>query len=95
MVLAYWIFVLGLAISTIIAFSMALGKFTKSLQELARAAEEIGTGELDPWLPLPTSGEVGQLTLAFSRMLSRIRQMMAKVERKAGCRRSTLGLSRT
>ena len=80
MVVAYWIFVLGLGLTTMVAFSMALGKFTKSLQELARAAEEIGTGELDPWLPLPTSGEVGQLTLAFSRMLARIRQMMAKVD---------------
>ncbi len=80
MVLAYWLFVLVLSFSTAIAFSMLLGKFTKSLQELARAAEEIGTGELDPWLPLPTSGEVGQLTLAFSRMLTRIRQMMAKVD---------------
>jgi len=80
MVLAYWVFVLGLALTTGVAFSMLLGKFTQSLQELARAAEEIGTGELDPWLPLPTSGEVGQLTLAFSRMLSRIRQMMAKVD---------------
>lgn len=80
MVVAYWLFVLILSLSTALAFSMLLGKFTKSLQELARAAEEIGTGELDPWLPLPTSGEVGQLTLAFSRMLTRIRQMMAKVD---------------
>jgi signal transduction histidine kinase len=80
MVLAYWIFVLGLGLTVSIAFSMLLSKFTKSLQALARAAEEIGTGELDPWLPLPTAGEVGQLTLAFSRMLERIRLMMAKVD---------------
>jgi signal transduction histidine kinase len=80
MVGAYWVFVLLLAFTTALSFYMLLGRFTRSLRELARAAEEIGTGELDPWLPLPTSGEVGQLTLAFSRMLARIRQMMAKVD---------------
>jgi signal transduction histidine kinase len=80
MVVAYWVFVLGLGISTALAFSILLGRFTKSLTELARAAEEIGTGELDPWLPVPTSGEVGQLTLTLSRMLTRIRQMMTQVD---------------
>ncbi len=80
LVLAYWLFVLGLGISTALAFSVLLGRFTKSLRELARAAEEIGTGELDPWLPVPTSGEIGQLTLTLSRMLARIRHMMTQVD---------------
>jgi signal transduction histidine kinase len=76
----YWLFVLGLAISTSLGFSILIGRFTRSLRELARAAEEIGLGELDPWLPLQTSGELGQLTVAFSRMLDRIRHMMTKVD---------------
>jgi signal transduction histidine kinase len=80
MVLAYWILVLGLGLSTGLAFYLLLGRFTKSLRELAHAAEEIGKGELDPWLPLSSSGEVGQLTLAFNRMLSRIRHMMSQVD---------------
>ena len=80
MVMAYWVLVLGLGLSTALAFSLLLGRFTKSLRELARAAEEIGNGELDPWLPLPSSGEVGQLTLAFNRMLGRIRHMMSQVD---------------
>jgi len=75
----YWLFVLALGGSTAIAFSILIGRFTRSLTGLARAAEEIGLGELDPWLPVPTSGELGQLTTAFSRMLERIRHMMSQV----------------
>ena len=76
----YWLFVLVLGFSTALAFSMLVGPFTRSLSELARASEEIGLGELDPWLPLHTSGELGQLTTAFSAMLARIRQMMTQVD---------------
>jgi signal transduction histidine kinase len=78
--LIYWLFVLALGSSTALAFSMLIGPFTRSLSELARAAEEIGLGELDPWLPLHSSGELGQLTTAFGGMLARIRQMMAQVD---------------
>jgi signal transduction histidine kinase len=81
LVAAYWAFVLGLALFTGLAFYIFLGRFTKSLRELTRAAEHIGTGELNPWLPLPTDGEVGQLTLAFNRMLERLREMMGQVDR--------------
>jgi signal transduction histidine kinase len=80
LVLAYWAFVLGLAGSTVLAFSLLLGRVTSSLRDLTRAAEEIGEGELHPWLPLPPAGEVGQLTVAFDKMLSRVRQMMAQVD---------------
>jgi signal transduction histidine kinase len=80
LVVSYWLFVLGLGATTALAFSVMLGRYTQSLRDLARAAEEIGLGELDPWLPLPASGEVGQLTLTFSRMLARIRQMMDQID---------------
>jgi signal transduction histidine kinase len=80
LVMAYWVLVLGLGLSTALAFYLLLGRFTKSLRDLARAAEEIGNGEMDPWLPLPSSGEVGQLTVAFNRMLARIRHMMSQVD---------------
>lgn len=76
----YWAFVLTLGLLTSLAFSILLGRFTRSLRDLVRAAEEIGTGELDPWLPLPSPGEIGHLTTAFSRMLDRIRQMMEQVD---------------
>jgi len=56
----YWLFVLGLSISTALGFSFLLGRFTKSLPELTRAAEEDGPGETDPRLPVPTSPDRGQ-----------------------------------
>jgi len=77
---SYWAFVIGLAVSTGLAFSILIGRFTRSLSDLAEAAEGIGRGELAPWLPLPTAGEVGQLSLAFNRMLDRIRKMMDQVD---------------
>ena len=78
--LLYWAFVLGLSFFTAVAFSLILGRFTRSLSELVRAAEEIGAGELDPWLPLHTNGELGRLTWAFSRMLDRVRENMKQVD---------------
>ncbi len=78
--LLYWAFVVLLGISTAFAFSIIVGRFTRSLSGLVQAAEEIGLGELDPWLPVPTSGELGQLTSAFNRMLARIRRMMKQVD---------------
>ncbi|NNM07453.1 MAG: HAMP domain-containing histidine kinase [Gemmatimonadetes bacterium] len=80
MALAYWIFVLVLGFSTALAFSILIGRYTRSLSELSRAAEEIGLGELDPWLPLPSDGELGNLTRAFNRMLGRVRHMMKQVD---------------
>ena len=78
---SYWAFVIGLGGFTGLAFSILIGRFTRSLSELSAAAEKIGKGELAPWLPLPTSGEVGQLTVAFNRMLDRVREMMTQVDR--------------
>lgn len=77
--LIYWVFVLGLSVFTAVAFSLMLRRFTRSLSDLVHAAEEIGAGELDPWLPLAAPGELGQLTMAFSRMLGRVRETMNQV----------------
>lgn len=76
----YWLFVVTLAASATIAFSMLLTRVTRNLQDLTRAAEQIGEGDLDPWLPAPSGDEVGQLTIAFNRMLARIRAMMDRVD---------------
>ncbi len=76
----YWLFVLALASSATIAFSMLLTRVTRNLQDLTRAAEQIGEGDLDPWLTAPSNDEVGQLTIAFNRMLARIRTMMDRVD---------------
>jgi signal transduction histidine kinase len=78
----YWVFILLLAVSTVAAFSLLLGRVTESLKELTGAAKRIGGGDLQPWLPPPSNDEVGQLTVAFSDMLDRLRHMMAHVDHK-------------
>jgi signal transduction histidine kinase len=77
---SYWLFVVVLGASATIAFSMLLTRVTRNLEDLMRAAEQIAEGDLDPWLPPPNGDEVGQLTIAFSRMLERIRAMMHQVD---------------
>ena len=76
----YWIFVLMLTVATVLAFSILLDRVVLSLEELTRAADRIGDGELDPWLPPPGEDEVGRLSLAFSGMLDRVRQTMRRVD---------------
>jgi signal transduction histidine kinase len=77
---SYWLLVITLGASATIAFSMLLTRVTRNLQDLIRAAEQIAEGDLDPWLPPPNGDEVGQLTIAFSRMLARLRTMMHQVD---------------
>ncbi|HSR43106.1 MAG TPA: ATP-binding protein, partial [Longimicrobiales bacterium] len=77
---SYWIFVLTLALATGLAFSLLLDRVVMSLEDLTAAAARIGEGELNPWLPPPGNDEVGRLSLAFSGMLERIRQMMQRVD---------------
>ncbi len=76
----YWFFVLTLALSTALAFSLLLGRVTHSLNDLTRAAARIGKGDFQPWLPPPGNDEVGRLTLAFSDMLDRVRRTMDHVD---------------
>jgi len=77
---SYWIFVLLLALATVLAFSMLLNRVVISLEDLTDAAALIGEGELNPWLPPPGRDEVGRLSLAFSIMLERIRNMMRRMD---------------
>jgi len=80
--LNYWLFVMALAGLTVVAFSLLLSRFTRSLQDLTAAVEQVEQGQnLNPWLPPPSDDEVGRLTVAFSRMLERIREMVARVDR--------------
>ena len=76
----YWLFVMMVTVATAMAFSILLGRVVRSLEELTRATDRIGDGELDPWLPPPGGDEVGRLSLAFSGMLDRVRQTMRRVD---------------
>lgn len=77
----YWWFVLGVGAATLLAFSVLLRRVTSSIEDLTRAADRVGQGELRPWLPPPGTDEVGRLTLAFSRMTDRLRTKLELVDR--------------
>lgn len=62
--------VVGLAASAVVSRRLA-----KPLQDLARRAEELGSGDVGLRVPVTTSGEVGELEAAFDRMSVRLGQL--------------------
>jgi signal transduction histidine kinase len=62
------------------AFVIFIGRATRSLEELTRAASAVGRGDLSPVLPRVGPDEVGTLTGAFADMTARIRSMMREIE---------------
>ncbi|MEJ2541399.1 MAG: ATP-binding protein [Gemmatimonadota bacterium] len=78
---SYWIFVLGLGATAVLAFSMLLRGVTNSVADLTRATERVAEGDLRPWLPTPRDDEVGRLTEAFSTMTDRLREKVTEVDR--------------
>jgi len=77
----YWVFILGLGVTAVLAFSLLLRRVTGSMADLAVAAERVADGDLRPWLPAPRNDEVGHLTTAFSRMTDRLRELVDQVDR--------------
>ncbi|MFI5311975.1 MAG: ATP-binding protein, partial [Gemmatimonadales bacterium] len=63
-----------------VAFVVFIGRATRSLENLTRAAAAVGRGELSPELPHAGSDEVGTLTNAFGEMTARVRAMMREIE---------------
>jgi signal transduction histidine kinase len=54
------------------------------LTAISRAADAIGHGRLDVWLPPPTGDEVGRLSLALGQMVNRLGSTMRQMEINAG-----------
>jgi len=50
------------------------------LSRIARAADEIGRGRFDVWLPPPTTDEVGRLSLSLGRMVDRLSASIRQLE---------------
>jgi signal transduction histidine kinase len=57
-----------------------LRRATQSLEELTRAADAVGAGNLAPALPSAGPDEVGRLSAAFDVMTRRLREMISQVE---------------
>lgn len=54
------------------------------LTAISQAADAIGHGRLDVWLPPPTGDEVGRLSLALGQMVNRLGSTMRQMEINAG-----------
>ncbi|MBX6363873.1 MAG: HAMP domain-containing protein, partial [Gemmatimonadetes bacterium] len=78
--LAYLAFVTIVALAAAGAFSILIRDVMRSLEDLTSAAGQIADGDFNVWLPPPTNDEVGRLSLAFARMMERIRQSAREVE---------------
>jgi signal transduction histidine kinase len=50
------------------------------LSRISRAAEAIGHGRFDVWLPPPTNDEIGRLTLSLGRMMDRLASGLRQIE---------------
>ena len=69
-----------LALAVAGAYTLLTRRATRSLVALTRAADRVGTGDLDPELPEPGGDEVGRLTRAFRVMVDRVRESMRQME---------------
>ena len=52
----------------------------KRLSAIARAADAIGHGRFDVWLPPPTGDEIGRLSLALGQMVNRLSSTIRQME---------------
>jgi signal transduction histidine kinase len=50
------------------------------LSRISQAAEAIGHGRFDVWLPPPTNDEIGRLTLSLGRMMDRLASSLRQIE---------------
>jgi len=62
-----------------IAFSLLLRRTTRSLVDLTEATAVVGDGDFTPRLPQAGRDEVGRLTIAFSAMATRVREMVSEI----------------
>ena len=74
------IVVLAATCAITLMFVQLLRRATRSLEELTRAADAVGAGNLAPVLPLAGRDEVGRLSAAFDVMTARLREMISQVE---------------
>ncbi len=72
--------VLFVAGATAVAFWLLLGRITRSLNDLAEAADEVGRGNLTPPLPPPAADEVGRLAFAFGLMTDKVQETLRQIE---------------
>lgn len=63
----------GTALATMVVWTAGVS-ILRPLRDFTRSAREIGQGNLDLNLPIRSQDEIGELTLAFNSMVSRLRE---------------------
>jgi signal transduction histidine kinase len=61
-------------------FVLLTRRSTRSLESLTAAADQVGTGNFAPDLPLAGQDEVGRLSAAFALMVAKVRDMVREIE---------------
>jgi signal transduction histidine kinase len=77
---AYLTLVLLIGASATLGYRFVTRRIFDALDEFRGAVEQIGQGDLAPWLPPPGTDEMGWLSLSLGRMTERIGQMMQSME---------------
>jgi len=82
--LGYYVLILGLAGSALIAFVLMTltRRVTAPLAELVQGAERVGQGELDTTIPIRTQDEVGVLAQSFNEMTDELRILYGRLEER-------------
>jgi signal transduction histidine kinase len=72
--------VTGVLLLVLLAIIAGLRSNMRRLSAIARAADDIGRGRFDVWLPPPTGDEIGRVSLALGRMMDRLSTMLRRME---------------
>ena len=79
--LGYWLIVLAASLAAAGAFTISIHRVTRSLENLAEAAEQIGAGNFSPDLPAAGRDEAGRLAQAIGRMAEQLRETVDQIRR--------------
>ncbi len=74
------LFVILFAVVLAFAFTILIGRTTRSYEALTIAARNVARGDLKPVLPAVSPDEAGALVSAFDLMLTQVRAMMREIE---------------
>ncbi len=78
---ALWTGIIFLLLGVVLLIPL-VRTIVKPIQQLSRFAEEIGNGNLNQKIEIATSDEIGQLALAFSTMVAKLKQTRETLEKR-------------
>lgn len=84
-ILCLWL-ALAAGLLTAGAFLVFFGPVSRRIRDVSAAMDRISEGDLSPWLPPPSDGEVGELSMATQSMATHIDRTISRLEQQ---RRST------